>query len=208
MALRELRVAVFCLLFVSVSCGRAEPLRISDGSEEAFHASVSAMERSLSNEERAHFYGAILRIRLTGIGSAEESRRVMGGKTFQVIDVRDQIKGLTYTEILELSELSGVKVRILGESAEPLRIDGESEETFRATFSLMEKPLTDEERTVFLGAIFRIALAGDDSAEESKRVTGSKTIQVIDVRDQINGLTYAEILELSKLSGVEAGVLK
>ncbi len=113
MTLREFRITGLCLLIVSVSCGSAEPLRISGESEKAFHASVAAIEKSLTSEERAHFYGAILRIRLTGIGSAEESKRVMGGKPIQVIDVKDQIKGLTYEEILELAELSGVKVGIL-----------------------------------------------------------------------------------------------
>ena len=52
-------------------------------------------------------------IRLNGIGSAEEARRLTGGQPIYAIDVKDQIDGLTYAEILELAERSDVEVGVL-----------------------------------------------------------------------------------------------
>lgn len=111
MTLRDFGISSLC--FLLVSCGSTETLRISGESEETFHASLAEMERSLSREERIHFHAAILRIRLTGIGSVEEARRSTGGKPIRAIEIKDQIDGLTIAEILELAERSDVEVGVL-----------------------------------------------------------------------------------------------
>jgi hypothetical protein len=99
-------IAIFGAL---ASWANDEPIRINAETEAAFVSSYKAMEQSLNREERIRLYGAILRVRLQGIGSAEESRRILGGQPIRPIDVKDRIDGLTYEEILALAEESDVE---------------------------------------------------------------------------------------------------
>lgn len=99
-------IAIFGAL---ASCASDKPIRINAETEAAFVSSYKAMEQSLNRGDRIRLYGAILRIRLQGIGSAEESRRKLGGQPIRPLDVMDQIDGLTFEEILARAEDSDVE---------------------------------------------------------------------------------------------------
>ena len=111
MPLRKSGIATLCLLLIG--CGSMETARINGDSDDAFHASLTAMERTLTRQEHVELQGAILRIRLTGAGSAEDARSMTGGKQIRAIDIKDQIDGLSFVEIIELADRSGVEVDVL-----------------------------------------------------------------------------------------------
>ena len=107
---------LLCSVVLSVvlaGCAETDLLRIDSSSDEAFQESFTTLESSLDPEDRTHLSVAILRIRATGIKTAQEMHRALAGQPIYPIDVKDQISGMMFDQILELAEKSGATAEIL-----------------------------------------------------------------------------------------------
>ena len=104
----------FVVLLVTLfGCAGSDPVRINVESDEAFEESLAEMQSSLSREERTGLMVALLRIRMAGLGSAKEAHSSIGGGQVLATDKMHAIDGLSYSEIMNLAELSDVKMEIL-----------------------------------------------------------------------------------------------
>ena len=87
-------------------------------------------------------------------------------------------------------------------SAEPVRIDAETEATFMDSYKAMENSLNQPDRIKLYTAILRIGMQGIGSAEESRQKYPNG-LRLVDVKERIDGLSYEQILELAEQSDVQ-----
>lgn len=113
----KLIMITFAALWLFLTaCAGTDPLRIDSSSDAAFEESFAAMERSLDRKDRVRLSIAILRLRAAEFETAGEMHRATEGRPVYPIDVKDQISGMTFEQILELAEKSGVRAEVLREA--------------------------------------------------------------------------------------------
>ena len=86
-----------------------EPLRIDGSTPEKFQASWDQLNRSLTPHQQNNLSVAILPIALGKYKSATDIPSSLKGLGPQ--DIRTQVNGMTYDEIIDLAERQPVKVR-------------------------------------------------------------------------------------------------
>ena len=78
-----------------------------------------------------------------------------------------------------------------------VRIDNASLETFRTSWQRLRANLSPAEQSALNGAVASLAFAGYDSHSDLPRNLRDNPIVPEMIRDRIDGMTYAEIVDLS-----------
>lgn len=98
---------------VLVGCATQEAVRIDAASEATFNDTFSRMSAQLSRDEQVQLMIAVLAIASNGYESASDFLQDYPGGAPSALDIKDQIDGLTYGEILALAEESTIQIREL-----------------------------------------------------------------------------------------------
>ena len=89
---------------------------------------------------------------------------------------------------------------LTGIAAEPLRIDGTTEETANERFRSMVEQATPEKRMALQGAMLLIVMDGVGSAAEMLARPELRSPSIALVRERVDGMTAEELIALSKTS--------
>ncbi len=107
-------ILLACLISVAsiVGCATTPPPRIDGSSEAAFNRSMGQLQRSLNASQREALILAMVRIQFMDVHSALELIGRPELARFESTDLRNEIDGMTFQDILEYADRSAVTVGI------------------------------------------------------------------------------------------------
>lgn len=93
------------------------------------------------------------------------------------------------------------------DSTNAIRLDATSASTAKSSFAAMAEALGPKKRQELLVAMVKLNLAGVESAYEVVRNQSLQSLSIVNIKDQVAGMTAQEIIDLAeRTSSVEATV--